>query len=207
MAGQVPQSAPPGFASSFGDVMGNQAKNRADILGAELESNSANLGHILSNITKIAEVGGGALTPDRLLAAYAGSKGDIIDDQYSQGADARRAAQELANIASTNRRGTGGGGKGGSTGGNPGNWLVRNKLTGETTWFDPADKDAQVLNDLTSGNHPSLDVLRYGTLDGVPENLPTLPSNDPYDGYNIRTNNGVEEVFDPEDNTWKPTGR
>ena len=177
MAGQVPRTPPPAYAQQFGQMLQQTGANRADVLGAELESNSANLGHILGNITKIAEVGGGQLTPDRLLAAYAGSQGDIIDDQYSGMADRLRLAEQQANIARLNRSGTGGGGgKGNKEGGGAGQWLVLNKLTGETTWFDPADKDTQVLNDIISGDSPSLEVLRYGTTEGVPENLPTSSS-------------------------------
>lgn len=113
MAGQVPMTRPPGYADSFAQMLNNTASNKASILGSELEAQSSNLGHILGNITKIAEVGGGQFTPDRLLAAYAGSRGDIIDDNYSGMADRLRLAEQEANVARLNRMGTGGGGGGG----------------------------------------------------------------------------------------------
>lgn len=187
MAGQVPMTPPPAYAQQFGQMLQQTGANRANVLGAELESQSANLGHILGNITKIAEVGGGEFTPDRLLASYAGSKEDQIDDRYSGMADRLRLAEQQAKIAALGRSGRGGGGMGSGEKGAPGEWLVRNKATGEVTRFDPADKDTQVLNDIISGNSPALEVLRYGTTVGVPEDIPTGGQSVP----NTTTINGI----------------
>lgn len=113
MAGQVPSVAPPAYADQMGQNFASAAEQRANILGIEQEAQSRNLGHILTNLEKIAKVGGGQLTPDRLLAAFAGSQEDIIDDQYSGMADRLRLAETQANIGRLSRSGRGGGGSGG----------------------------------------------------------------------------------------------
>lgn len=179
MAGQVPMTPPPAYAQQFGQMLQQTGSNRADVLGAELESNSANLGHILSNSDKIAEVGGGQFTLDRLLASYAGSKEDQIDDNYSAMADRRRAALEQAKIAALGRSGRGGGrgGKGDDTGIDVGQFVGSDGNVYKWSDYNEA-KLAGILDIAFPGVTP---VKGGPTYQGGDVTLPTANPNEVYD--------------------------
>jgi hypothetical protein len=114
MAGTIPTSMPPAFGAAYADRQQAAMSNQASMLGSELGAQSSNLGHILGNIKGIAEVSGGALTPNMLVRMYAGAQQDPFNqDGYAQKADNLRLAKSAADIASTNRSGRGGGGGGG----------------------------------------------------------------------------------------------
>lgn len=155
----IPASPPPGFGRQFGEMLAQHGANHSNSTSALLGARADALGHILSNVERIANVGGGNVAPDRLLGAFAGAQGPMIGGPYAEAMDRLRLAQAEADVAATNRSGSGGGG-GGTRRASAGEWIVRNTETGEITRFDPSDlDDALIANMMGSGN---VEVLRYG---------------------------------------------
>jgi len=110
MAGTIPTSMPPAFGGAYADRQQAAMSNQASMLGSQLDAQSSNLGHILGNIRSIAEVSGGALTPNMLARMFAGAQQDPFNqDGYAQTADNLRLAQSAADLAATNRSGQSGG--------------------------------------------------------------------------------------------------
>lgn len=158
----IPASPPPGFGRQFSEMLAQHGANHSNSTAALLDARSDALGHILSNVERIANVGGGAQSPDRLLGAFAGAQGPMIGGPYAEAMDRLRLAQAQADVNATNRSGSGGGGANGSSPrrASAGEWIVRNTDTGEITRFDPTDlDDAMISNMMGSG---SIEVLRYG---------------------------------------------
>lgn len=104
MVGQVPQSRPPAYAQDYAQTQASHGANRASMLDSQLSANAASLGHILGNIKGIAEVGGGAIAPDRLLTRFAGTDDlPIFNNEYAQAADGLRLADMAAEVGKKNR--------------------------------------------------------------------------------------------------------
>lgn len=112
--GIIPTSRPPAYAQQFANTMQGFDRGAADRLSAMLGANATSLGHILDNVTDIAEVGG-SRTLDPLISMFAGGQSPVFTNEYAGMQDRLRQQLMEAEIGATQRQhtNTGGGRRGG----------------------------------------------------------------------------------------------
>lgn len=162
---------PPGYGAQLGDTLMKGSAARGDAVAAELDARAKALGDILGNIKGIAEVGGGAITPDLLIDRFAGGETPIFGNEYAGMADRLR----LATMARAASGGGGGGGGGGSAGGadslKPGEMLLRDP-NGIVTVAKTSEMDetfrAQLLNGTSGYEVVQMGPQYTGPIAGAP---------------------------------------
>lgn len=120
MAGQVPQTPPPGFGAAYADRQLQQQQLESRLVGSDLDRRAGLMGNIISNAPNIAALSG-VRTVDQLANMFGDAETPIFDNQYGQQGDQLRRAEQFARLNAI-RSGGASAGTPKSPYDTPGNW-------------------------------------------------------------------------------------